>query len=214
MKIDCEHIMKDLSFLLERYSNTTRASINPARLHYMRNLNETYTYEPGDYLVHESLLEHVGMLPILATYFHPHLKEEIDLGKTLSMLAIHDTGELAVGDKYSLAKTAADSEAELKAALSLLHPNYHNLLLEYEAAETKEAKFAQSVDKLAPLILTLLTDKETAEKRTGHYTNLSAENVFKRFREKNIRVVEWDSYLHELCIELYKRAERHLFRAK
>ncbi|MBP9686841.1 MAG: HD domain-containing protein [Candidatus Doudnabacteria bacterium] len=55
----------------------------------------------------ESLLEHVGSLPVVATFLYPYLeqKEKVDLGRTLTMLAIHDIGEIIVGDAHSHRKT-------------------------------------------------------------------------------------------------------------
>lgn len=64
-----------------------------------------YEYNPEDKLVRETLIEHVAILPILATALYPYINDsEVDLGEALIMLAIHDIGELVVGDENVFTK--------------------------------------------------------------------------------------------------------------
>ena len=58
--------------------------------------------ETGLFMRH--VMEHVGTLPILATYFHGHVTEPVNLGRVLELLAVHDIGEIVVGDESTFTK--------------------------------------------------------------------------------------------------------------
>lgn len=114
----------------------------------------------GDYLnsdaVLESLSEHIGHLPILASYFYPHLRnDEVDLGRVLIMLSIHDIGETVTGEIFAYSKTESDENDEISAAFRILNPSLHEYLIEYEQKESFDAKYARSIDIIAPNILGL-----------------------------------------------------------
>lgn len=142
----------------------------------------------------ETLMEHVGMLPVLAVYFHSQIEEQVDSGRVLSMLAVHDIGELIHGDKNVFIKEAQDDVEEAEAALSLLDKRYHNLFLEYEEQETNEAKFAKSVDKIAPDILDILTDKQVTIERLKHFAKLEPEDIALAIETKKSPYMQWSTF--------------------
>jgi hypothetical protein len=56
-----------LEILLNKYSNEFRASIQPFKYSIQNKKNNKF--DPNNKLIRESLLEHVGTLPILAVFF-------------------------------------------------------------------------------------------------------------------------------------------------
>jgi 5'-deoxynucleotidase YfbR-like HD superfamily hydrolase len=153
-------------------------------------------------LITESLLEHVGNLPVVATFLYPYLeqKENINLGRVLTMLAIHDIGETKVGDAHPHRKTQEEVEAEHTAALSLLSEGYHDLFNEYEECESLDAKFAKAVDVFSTFLSDQLHPREVVQAR------LKAHSFsWHGFEEKRTEVFEWDAFLKELFQEVIKR---------
>jgi 5'-deoxynucleotidase YfbR-like HD superfamily hydrolase len=76
-------------------------------------------------------MEHVGELPVVAVALYPYLDDpEVDLGTALTMLAIHDIGEVVVGDVNTYIKLPEQVTREATAALSILHPYYRELYQE------------------------------------------------------------------------------------
>ena len=85
-----EEILKKLEFLFEKYSLERRATTQPYLLSVAQQNVKDYEYHPGDDLIRETLLEHVGSLPMVATALYPLIKDpEVNLGDSLIMLAIH-----------------------------------------------------------------------------------------------------------------------------
>jgi len=103
------------------------------------------------------LIEHVGHLPIVASYFHQFLehKDEVNLGRVLTMLSIHDIGETVLGDIFTYTKTVVEEQEEVAVALTLLPEYLQEIFLEYEALDSFDAKYAKSVDALAGFLPTL-----------------------------------------------------------
>jgi len=140
--------------LQERYSFEKRHLVTADRYVQIHNAG---LIPKGDYtnsILRESLLEHVGHLPVLATFLHPYVEHsaDIDLGRVLYMLAIHDIGETITGDVFTYDKTSAQEDSELKAAMSLLELSQQAIYSEYEERSTLEAKYAKAIDALAPVM--------------------------------------------------------------
>lgn len=87
----------------------------------------TTKFDFDDNLIQESLIEHVGSLPIIAVFLHPYLEIDVDLGKVLTMLAIHDIGETVLGDELTFTKSNLSGDLEYIEGKKLLHQNYHKL---------------------------------------------------------------------------------------
>lgn len=118
--------LAECEFLFQKYSEELRATTQPYYLSKAIKHIPNYEYRPDDPLIRETLMEHVGSLPMLAAAFYPHLNNaDVDLGKALTMLAIHDIGELITGDEITFTKKANAKDPERDAALSLLHKTYH-----------------------------------------------------------------------------------------
>lgn len=103
----------------------------------------------------ESIAEHTYGCMILAIALHSELKLDINLGKTLEMLAIHELEEIFIGDITPLShieKKNLDNKARKMVSSILQNLHQHDELLaltdEFNLNYSKEAKFARAVDKL------------------------------------------------------------------
>jgi putative hydrolases of HD superfamily len=106
--------------------------------------------------------EHSWHLALMALVLAPHAGEPIDLPRVVEMLLVHDVVEIDAGDTfvYDAEARAAKEALEQRAAdrLFALIPGDVGARLrarwdEFEASTTPEARFAHSVDRLAPLLL-------------------------------------------------------------
>jgi putative hydrolase of HD superfamily len=102
----------------------------------------------------ESIAEHVYGVQMLAIAMASEYKYEIDLEKVILMLAIHELEETIIGDLtlFQIDK-ATKEEAGHKAIKRILKnlvkgKEIEKIILEFDARETEEAKFAYQCDKL------------------------------------------------------------------
>lgn len=109
----------------------------------------------------ENDAEHSWHLALMAIVLAEHSNEVIDILKVVKMVLIHDIVEIDAGDTfiYDSQKNHCNTDAERLAAnriFGLLPNKQANELIalweEFEAGETKEAKFAKAMDRLEPLL--------------------------------------------------------------
>jgi len=109
----------------------------------------------------ENDAEHSWHLGLMAIVLAEHSNEPIDVLKVVKMVLIHDIVEIDAGDVfiYDTVKNHSNTDEERLAAnriFGLLPKNQAEELIaiweEFEAGETKEAKFAKSMDRLEPLL--------------------------------------------------------------
>ena len=129
----------------------------------------------------ESSAEHTYGCLMLADYFLNKFKINLDKEKVMQLLLYHDFVEIESGDTYFMDEEGIKNQkTKEQAALRIIQQKipqeisqkYVQLFNEYEEAKTPEAKFAQAIDKLEPMIHAL------------DYKKLWHE---KGFTEKNIR---------------------------
>lgn len=103
----------------------------------------------------ESIAEHIYGTQMLAIGMHSEFDYEgLDLKKVLMMLAVHELEEISIGDKCWYEISECDKQAEgHKAIVKLLKDlasgqEIVDLILEFDAGETREAIFAYNCDKL------------------------------------------------------------------
>ncbi len=115
----------------------------------------------------ENDAEHAWHMALMTLILSEYANEEIDILKTISMILIHDVVEIDAGDTYAYDEEAkkTQKERELKAADRIFamlpedqQVKFRALWDEFEAGETKEAKFARTMDNLQPLMLNNATD--------------------------------------------------------
>jgi Predicted hydrolases of HD superfamily len=207
---DYDGALDEIVFLLENYAKEMRFTTRQNSLDELKKMMPGYTYDPTDDLVREPLLEHVGATPVVATALYPYIDDaEVDLGRALMMLAVHDIGELKVGDEIVFTKNK-DSDEEKRAALGLLNEYYHEIYLEAEAVETKTAKFAKSVDKIAPDFLDYITDADVTAERLGHFVGVKREEIVPLIVRHKRQYMEWNEFLLGLHDRLMERAAEKL----
>jgi putative hydrolase of HD superfamily len=118
----------------------------------------------------ENSAEHSWHLAMFARVLSEHA-EGVDALHVVKLLLVHDIVEIDAGDSpiHVAGKDKALLEQEEKAAAERIFgllplkqgEELLALWLEFEAAETSEARFAKALDRLQPLLLNTLTDGGT-----------------------------------------------------
>lgn len=138
-------LQKQLQFLLE---------IDKLKSIYRK----TYLVDGSRY---ENVAEHTWHLTLMAIILFEYTKAETNTLKVIKMALIHDLVEIYSGDsfafgKYNMQQIKEKESCAAKKIFSLLPSNQgaEFLLLwkEFEAKETPEAIYANSIDRLQPLI--------------------------------------------------------------
>ena len=152
----------------------------------------------------ENDAEHAWHMALMTLILSEYANEEIDVLRTISMILIHDIVEIDAGDTYAYDEEAKKSqkEREEKAAdriFSMLPEDqkckFRELWEEFEAQETKEAKFARTMDNIQPLMLNDATDGKAWVER-----GIDVSQVLKRNeRSSEGSEVLWNYAREELC---------------
>ena len=109
----------------------------------------------------ENSAEHSWQGALMALVFREYIPEEVNLEKVMSMLLIHDLGEIYSGDTFifdDVGKSDSyDREFEsLKISLDKLpsdqQESFLGLWQEFETGISMEAKYARVLDALVPLL--------------------------------------------------------------
>jgi putative hydrolase of HD superfamily len=114
--------------------------------------------------------EHSWHLALYALVLADQAGPDVDINRVIRMLLIHDLVEIDVGDvpihsQNGQAHASAETQvAEAKAAdriFGLLPPDLRDSLRalweEFEAAETPDARFAKSLDRVQPVMANLMS---------------------------------------------------------
>ena len=109
----------------------------------------------------ENSAEHSWQGAIAAMVFQDYYPEKLNMEKVISMLLIHDLGEIYAGDTWVFDDKkkvhSHDRELEsIKKTMSILpeekYLNMKNSWLEFEKGQSAEARYARVIDALVPLI--------------------------------------------------------------
>ncbi len=205
-----EKTLDELIFLYEHYSKEHRACTQPFHLEKVRAHVKDYEYKFDDLLVREPLIEHSGSLPVFATTLFPHIDNpNVDLGRALIMLAIHDIGELRVGDEITFTKKKDNGE-ERKHALELLHKSFHQAYIEMEELQSDTARFAKAVDKMTPDIVDMLAPAEVTIERYEKFTHKKPSEIVPMIKEFKHPYMVWNDFLTNLHLEVLRRVDEKL----
>lgn len=132
----------------------------------------------------ETDAEHSWHLALMAYLLSEHANNEIDVLKTMAMLLIHDIVEIDAGDTYAFDKAGNvdKEEREKKAADRLFHilpsdqaEKLLGLWEEFEECKSSEAKFANALDKIQPVLLHKLSDGKSWREH-----NVTLSQIYKR----------------------------------
>lgn len=120
----------------------------------------------------ESSAEHSWGAMILADYFMMKMKLKLNRERVIDILLYHELVEVEAGDTYVHDKAALKTkkQREIKGFKLLkkkipqeLVEKYAELYEEYKECKTPEAKFANAIDKLDPIIHSLEKEKSWKE---------------------------------------------------
>jgi hypothetical protein len=204
-------LIDEFAWLYGKYSNELRSATQPYLLERVENEVNDYKYRPMNKLVRETLLEHVGVLPVIATTIYPYIADkDVDLGEALIMLAVHDIGELITGDVNTFTKSPGNDTKEHHEALKLLHASYHDLYMDIELQASKTAKFAKSVDKLAGDIMDYVTPAEITIQRLKYFVGVDAAGIVPMIMKHKRPYMLWNPFLTEFHKVLVERIDTKL----
>ena len=112
----------------------------------------------------ENDAEHAWHVALMALVLAEYAPAEIDIGRVVAMLLVHDLVEIDAGDTFVYDTAARELKAEKERAaadriFSLLPAEQADALRarweEFEARQTPDAKFAAALDRLQPLLTQL-----------------------------------------------------------
>lgn len=114
----------------------------------------------------ENSAEHCWSLALIGVLLHAEMAGPVDLGRALTMVAIHDLVEIEAGDTFAYdaagrASQAAREEAAAEIVFGVLPDDLGRRLRafweEFEAGETPEARFAMACDRLQGFLQNVLS---------------------------------------------------------
>lgn len=131
----------------------------------------------------ENDAEHSWSLTLLFFYLQGDLEEEfgnLDIAKILTLIAIHDLGELGTGDIATWDKKSKDKIPEMESLkielqTKMNRPDLLELMSVYESENlTIEMKIVKSLDRISPVLIRIysgigwhdITEKEHATRKS------------------------------------------------
>lgn len=153
----------------------------------------------------ETDAEHAWHLAIMCMILAEYANDTIDVAKTMMMVLTHDLVEIDAGDTYAYDTEGNETkqERELKAAdriYGLLPEDQKTYLRslwdEFEAMETLEAKFANTLDKIQPVLLT-----NQAKGKSWREHGVKKSQIMSR----NARTNEGSAYLWDYIKEIIEK---------
>lgn len=149
----------------------------------------------------ESIAEHIYGVQMLAIAMWSEYKYDIDIMKVITMIAVHETEELVIGDftPFQMSKEEKNKIGNIavKKIFSVLAnvQSIENLIYEFNDRKTKEAKFAHFCDKLECDIQCKLYDEECK-------VNMNNQKALKSINNQYVnKLVENSSSLSEMWIK-------------
>ena len=118
----------------------------------------------------ENSAEHSWHAALFALVLAEHAAEPVDPSRVIAMLVVHDLVEVDAGDTYvyddaAQATRAARERVAANRVFGLLPadqgPRLRALWEEFEAGVTADARFANAMDRLAPILLNFVNDGRT-----------------------------------------------------
>lgn len=115
----------------------------------------------------ENDAEHSWHLALMAVFLSEYSKEPVDVLQVIKMVLIHDLVEIDAGDTYLYDEAGNGTKAarEQKAAERIFHilpedqaEELFGLWREFEERKTPESKFANTLDRIQPVLLNDATD--------------------------------------------------------
>ena len=130
----------------------------------------------------ESVAEHIFGVQMLAIAMKSEYQYDVDLLKVIYMIAIHELGEITIGDLTQFEITLKEKEKiEHEAVHKILgdlldRKEIENLFLEFDSHATKEAMFAYQCDKLEAELQCKIYDEEGCVDLNNQEGNISLKD--------------------------------------
>ncbi|MCM1506899.1 MAG: HD domain-containing protein [Ruminococcus flavefaciens] len=136
------------------------------QLAFMLELDKMKNIYRQTYVLHEDRkendAEHSWHIAVMAFLLEEYADSAVDTFKVMKMLLVHDVVEIDAGDTYGYDtegyKTKADREEKSAQRIFGILPEdqkkeFYGLWREFEDGKTNEAKFANVLDRIQPMIL-------------------------------------------------------------
>jgi len=155
----------------------------------------------------ENDAEHTWHMGLFALLLHKELGFDVDLGRVLTLVLVHDLVEIHAGDTYAYDDAACTGQAEREiAAAELLFADLpddlgtslHAWWREFEAGETPDARFAKAIDRLQGF-----AQNYNSGGRAWRENEISRE----RTHQRTALPMALDPALKAIVEELYSRAD-------
>ncbi len=156
----------------------------------------------------ETDAEHAWHLAMMCMILGEYANDTIDVAKTVMMVLTHDLVEIDAGDTYAYDTKGNETKRarELQAAERIygLLPEDQGAYLralweEFEAMETLEAKFANALDKIQPVLLTDRAEGKSWREHQVHKDQIMGRNA--RTHEGSERLWEYIKEIIEKNVE-------------
>jgi putative hydrolase of HD superfamily len=119
---------------------------------------------------YENSAEHSWQIALLAASLEQYAEADVDLDRVISMLLVHDIGEIDTGDTIFYAEEGwEERKAAEKAAVTRIFgmlpepqgAKFLALWQEFEDGQTAEARFAHAADRAMPVLLNLANEGQS-----------------------------------------------------
>ena len=160
----------------------------------------------------ENSAEHSWQLALMASLLRQYFPEEIEVEKVMTMLLVHDVGEIGAGDTWAYDEKAKETSFErellsVQESFGLL-PDKQSLYLsdlwyEFERGKSPEARYARCIDALAPLMNHLLIAKENENPGGLSKSRVLAKKSFIKEESEELWNLVIDLVNHSVAKGLY-----------
>ena len=155
----------------------------------------------------ESIAEHIFGCCMLAVGLYSTTKPNIDINKVITMIMLHETEEIIIGDitMFDLEQLKTKREKGREAVMTIFKdfPNsnhFVDIIEEFEANETLEAQFAKQCDKMEADLQARLYE--------GNYDIDSVEDRF----FADIRTIDAINNGYDTVSEQFLQNDMHLYK--
>ena len=133
---------------------------------------------------YENSAEHSWQIALLARALECHAESPVDIDRVIRMLLVHDIGEIDTGDTMVYAEGGWEERkaaelAAVKRIFGMLPGNtgaeFLELWHEFEKAETREARFANAMDRAMPVLINMANNGQSWKEN-----GISHERVVRR----------------------------------
>jgi putative hydrolase of HD superfamily len=136
----------------------------------------------------ENSAEHSWHISLAAQILHKYAVENVNISRVMSMLLIHDIVEIDAGDMFAFSdeKSLEGQEAKEIAAATRIFgllpekqfKTFNKLWLEFESAETTDARFAKAMDRLLPLLQNMRNEGGSWARHKVKKSQVINRNIF------------------------------------